>query len=356
MSEVVHVDDVFETMDEEAINKFVNALPKAQQAKLKRLKGEARREKLRKKFLETQVYEGMDCHFYKNKYPEVGDVIMVKVVDIGEMGAYVNLLEYNNIEGMILLSELTRKRIRSVHKLIRVNRDEVVMVLRVDKENGYIDLSKRRVSAEEIAKCEERYSKAGAVHSVMKHVAISEKVDLESVYTSVGWPLYEKYSHAYNAFKLLLTGSDEDIFEGIDISESRKKRIVDYVLVHLAPQPVRIRADFEITCFSYDGIDAIRDSLLLGEASAPAESPITIKYISPPMYVMTCMTLDKEFGIETLNSAIEQIRSSITAKGGSFDVKMAPKCVTEQEESELQQMLDRLAMENEEVSGDEEEA
>lgn len=33
------------------------------------------------------------------------------------------------------------------------------MVLRVDKEKGYIDLSKRRVSSEEIAKCEEKFNK-----------------------------------------------------------------------------------------------------------------------------------------------------------------------------------------------------
>lgn len=37
------------------------------------------------------------------------------------MGAYVQLLEYDNVEGMILLSELTRRRIRSVSKLIKVS-------------------------------------------------------------------------------------------------------------------------------------------------------------------------------------------------------------------------------------------
>jgi hypothetical protein len=42
------------------------------------------------------------------------------VKSIAEMGAYVSLLEYNNIEGMILLSELSRRRIRSVTKLIKV--------------------------------------------------------------------------------------------------------------------------------------------------------------------------------------------------------------------------------------------
>ena len=46
------------------------------------------------------------------------------------------LLEYDNIDGMILLSELSRRRIRSIQKLIRVGRNEVVVVLRVDKEKG----------------------------------------------------------------------------------------------------------------------------------------------------------------------------------------------------------------------------
>lgn len=90
---------------------------------------------------------------------------------------------------MILLSELSRRRIRSIQKLIRVGRNEVVVVLRVDKEKGeqtfcpltlpdlecydigYIDLSKRRVSPEDITKCEERYMKSKTVASIMRHVA-----------------------------------------------------------------------------------------------------------------------------------------------------------------------------------------
>jgi len=77
--------------------------------------------------------------------------VMVQVRSIAEMGAYVSLLEYGGIEGMILLSELSRRRIRSVQKLIKVGRQEPVMVLRVDKEKGYIDLSKRRVGQEDLA-------------------------------------------------------------------------------------------------------------------------------------------------------------------------------------------------------------
>ena len=104
------------------------------------------------------------CRFYEQQFPEIDELVMVNVRSIAEMGAYVSLLEYNNIEGMILLSELSRRRIRSINKLIRVGKNEVVMVLRVDKEKGYIDLSKRRVDPEDILKCEERFNKAKTVH------------------------------------------------------------------------------------------------------------------------------------------------------------------------------------------------
>merc|ERR1719476_1165276 len=131
--------------------------------------------------------KNLECRFYENEYPEIESLVMVNVRNIADMGAYVSLLEYNNIEGMILLSELSRRRIRSIHKLIRVNRNEVVMVLRVDRDKGYIDLSKRRVSAEDVAKCEERYNKAKAVHHVMRHVADRQGKRLEELYEMVGW-------------------------------------------------------------------------------------------------------------------------------------------------------------------------
>lgn len=74
--------------------------------------------------------------YYEKSLPDVDEVVMCQVKQIAEMGAYVKLLEYDNADGMILLSELSRRRIRSIQKLIRVGRNEVVVVLRVDKEKG----------------------------------------------------------------------------------------------------------------------------------------------------------------------------------------------------------------------------
>jgi translation initiation factor 2 subunit 1 len=304
-------------------------------------------------------HKNLDCRFYENPFPEIESVVMVNVRNIADMGAYVSLLEYNNIEGMILLSELSRRRIRSIHKLIRVNRNEVVMVLRVDKEKGYIDLSKRRVSPEDVAACEDRFNKAKAVHGVLRHVAERRKYYLQDLYEKIGWPLYRKYGHAYDAFKLAIQQGDDaknaaagDPFEDIDVPQDLKDEIKTYILRRLAPQPTKIRSDIEVSCFTYEGIDAIREALYAGMAVGTASSQIKIKLIAPPIYVLSTTTLEKDAGIALLNQAIEAIRECITAKGGKMDVKMAPKAVSDKEENELQAMMERLALENEEVDGD----
>ncbi|KAJ2001605.1 hypothetical protein H4R26_004048, partial [Coemansia thaxteri] len=141
------------------------------------------------------------CRFYEAEFPEPEELVMVKITSIKDMGAYVHLEEYNNIEGMILFSELSRRRIRSVQKLVRVGKHEAVVVLRVDKEKGYIDLSKRQASAEEVSKCEDRFEKSKAVHSIMMVVAKRLNMETEDLYKRFGWPLYKKYGHAYDAFK-----------------------------------------------------------------------------------------------------------------------------------------------------------
>lgn len=54
--------------------------------------------------------------------------------------------------------------------------------MRVDKEKGYIDLSKRRVSPEEVLKCEEKFLKSKAVHSTLRYIAEKNHLVLEDIY------------------------------------------------------------------------------------------------------------------------------------------------------------------------------
>jgi len=282
---------------------------------------------------------------YESKYPEVDDLVVVEVKSIEEMGAYVALKEYNDIEGMILLSELSRRRIRSINKIIRVGRLETVVVLRVDKEKGYIDLSKRRVSEEDIAKCEEKYNKSKAVHSIMRHVSEFLHSDLEELYVQFGWPLYKKYGHGYDAFKVALNDPDS-VFEGLNLSPQLRDAVVKNIKRRLAPQPIKVRADVEITCFRYEGIDAIKKAIIKGESISTEDTPIKIKLVAPPLYVVETTAVQKDSGIQALHLAIEAIKAEIVTFKGDCTVKVEPRAVYERDEKEFSSMLKKLEIAN----------
>jgi translation initiation factor 2 subunit 1 len=102
---------------------------------------------------------------------------------------------------LILSSEISRKRIQLVKKIVKEGREEVLRVIRVDTSQGYIDLSKKSVGGEEVEQFKEKYSKSKAVHTIMKLLAQKTKQPLEKLYTEIGWPLYKIYGHAYDALK-----------------------------------------------------------------------------------------------------------------------------------------------------------
>lgn len=283
-----------------------------------------------------------NCRFYENKYPEVDEVVMVNVQEIAEMGAYVKLLEYDNIEGMVLLSELLRRRIRSIQKLIRVGKNEVAVVLRVDKEKGYIDLSKRRVSQEDIIKCDERYNKLKAVHLILRHCAEKFGLPLEELYRTIGWPLNRKYGHAYDAFKLLI--NDPLIFDATaPPNDEVLAELKLYISRRLTPQAIKVRADIEVSCFSYEGIDAIKRALKAAELVSTENMQVRAKLVAAPLYVVSVQALDKNQGVALLDKAIEAVTQTITAAEGEVKVIMAPKAVTANEDAQLQALLESKA-------------
>ncbi|CAB1335491.1 unnamed protein product [Coregonus sp. 'balchen'] len=284
------------------------------------------------------------CRFYQHRFPEVEDVVMVNVRSIAEMGAYVSLLEYNNIEGMILLSELSRRRIRSINKLIRIGRNECVVVIRVDKEKGYIDLSKRRVSPEEAVKCEDKFTKS------------KTEEQLESLFTRTAWVFDEKYKRpgygAYDVFKQAV--ADPAILDCLDLTEEEKAVLIDNINRRLTPQAVKIRADIEVACYGYEGIDAVKEALRAGLGCSTETMPIKINLIAPPRYVMTTTTLERTEGLSVLNQAMAAIKEKMEEKRGVFNIQMEAKVVTDTDETELARQLERLERENAEVDGDDE--
>lgn len=105
---------------------------------------------------------------------------------------------------------------------------------------------------------------------------------------------------------------DEDVQRELQANIARR----------LTPQPVKIRADVEVTCYNAAGIDAIRAALQAAEDIQTEEIPIKVKLVAPPLYVLITNSTDKTGGIELLEQALVRIDESIKQAGGNLTVKM----------------------------------
>lgn len=62
----------------------------------------------------------------------------------------------------------------------------------------------------------------------------------------------------------------------------------------LTSQAVKIRADVEVACYGYEGIDAVKTALKAGLALSTDELPIKINLIAPPLYGMSYVIFSKK--------------------------------------------------------------
>jgi len=286
---------------------------------------------------------GLEGRFYEAEFPELEEIVVVQVKRIVDMGAYVNLLEYDNQEGMMLLSELSKRRIRSVAKLLRVGRTEICLVLRVDKDKGYVDLSKRRVEPEDASAKEEQFARAKAVHGIMRHVAQTHEVPVNELSAKASWPLYAKYTDAFEAYKKHIN-QELDLWKELDFSQpgqdlsSLADKIKEDIELNLKrrliQQTVRLRAKVEVSCSEYEGIDAVKEALLEGMKASKEDCEVKINLVAHPLFVLTCTCREKALGMSTLDSAMELIEKAIGERKGEFAIKAKPEIMGQDEKAE----------------------
>lgn len=85
---------------------------------------------------------------YSAQMPVVGELVVCRAKRCDDLGAMYDLCEYTQpqVSGMAHIQELTKRRMRSVAKIVPVGQLDVLRVLHVDVAKGFVDLSKKDVS------------------------------------------------------------------------------------------------------------------------------------------------------------------------------------------------------------------
>mmetsp|Transcript_57213 Transcript_57213/g.51511 ORF Transcript_57213/g.51511 Transcript_57213/m.51511 type:complete len:340 (-) Transcript_57213:49-1068(-) len=306
--------------------------------------------------LDAQLSGGdpLKCRMYENDYPQTGDHVIVEVKKIVDMGAYCNLLEYNNLEGMLLMSELQRRRIRSVKKVIKEGRQEIVQVIRSDRAKHFIDLSKKRVDQDLVPGTEDRWNKSKASHSIMRQVSVlsKKKYSMKELYKLFGWQCAKDYGHLYDGFKFAMNNWDEFLIKYPNIPEDVQPFLKKNIEKRLKPQIVTVRAKVELTCFTHEGVDAIKRALKQGlkygeennnkiitstdgggggNGGGGEDLTLKIKLVAPPLFTVSVSTYEPDKGIKLVDDVVKEINKSITESKGTMTIKQSAQVIANED-------------------------
>lgn len=276
--------------------------------------------------------------FYHKQLPEIEDVVLVQVKSLSDVGAYVTLLEYGRVEGMIQISEMSNRRIRSISKLTRVGNVEACLVLRVDADRGYIDLSKKRVQGEDVIKAKEAFAKAKTVHGIMRHVATIVQKDLSFICSLISWPLYKELGplKTYDTLRRMVLDQNPQVVAAISPDLANHEDVISALISaasrKLTPHEVRVRALFDLTSFSSDGVLAIKDSVAAVKADSSPDQQLVIKVISSPQFLIETSGIGKEACVSRIETALAKLKAQIEKRGGSYRLRSPPDVIGEDEE------------------------
>lgn len=308
-----------------------------------------------------------NCRMYAKEYPDQGDVVTARVVEVTLQGIYVDLLEYDDMRAVVPLKEVTRKRITkaTLHKHLKEGRDYAFEVIKVDPVKRYVDLSRKGVYESEKDVSRLRYRSAKSCRNVLIRAAIRHGGRLAStrdaredprdysqyllhVYEQVGWKLAPASDFRDALEFLTLVGNCADTEKAKDMLKNHEDlEGLDEVLLKdmviacktcLKVAPTTVRAVVAVQCHTKEGVDAIKKALLAGavvakevvekirldEDTAADVSDIRIALVSSPNFSITCQTIKPAVAAECLSEVMAAIEKSIVAQGGLYAAVEVP--------------------------------
>lgn len=262
--------------------------------------------------------------FYKRDFPEIDDIVIIKITKEDEYGYFCELLEYESIEGFLPLSELVKGRYVKKH-LLKINDTLPLIIIKADKNKKTVDLSKKKINEIEQNDVMIKYKTCLNINRLvnefyvmyLKYCNITESDIMHSIndiMNSTIWQYYEvneepDYTIIYNNIlenpKLILKN---DLFE-----EKFIDKALNNVKNRLLKKNMLLENEFHLLVNEDEAKEKIKEILNI---NFPEETDYKLKIliIAPPNYKIKLEGPCKNEGNKILNN----IKKNIIEKANKY--------------------------------------
>lgn len=249
------------------------------------------------------------------KFPHEGDLVLCEVTSIQPNCAFAKLKEYEGLDGMIHISEVSNSWIKNIRTFVREGKEVVCKVMSVDPARRHISLSLRRVSTADKGEKYEQIKREKKSAKMLERVA-------ERLKTGTG-PLRERlareFGEVYFGFEAAARSGEAALTEK-GIPGDQAAAVTEIAKASIVFPEVSISGTLTIQSFEPDGIETIKGILAKVESLGAQ-----VHYISAPKYRIKLTASDYKSAERQLKSVLDFALEAIKKSKGAGDFTRSQK-------------------------------
>jgi translation initiation factor 2 subunit 1 len=249
--------------------------------------------------------------------PDRGEIVLCTVREITPHGIYVDLDEYNNMNGFLHISEISTGWVRNIERVAKPQQKMVLKVIRAERSRREVDLSLRQVTNEEKRNKLIEWKQKERAITIMGMV--KKKLQLDDLqFAEISSKMEREYGSLYEALEAA-SKKGEKALSVLEIPVAIAQEIVSAAREKISSPKYEVGAIVEVSSKAPDGIQRIKEALE-SAMTVSSTAEIRVTYVGAPRYRLRVVADDYKQADKLMNSALEHIQEGV-GKSGTFASK-----------------------------------
>jgi len=217
------------------------------------------------------------------EYPEIGELVIVKVKKILPFGAILALDEYGGREAFVHISEVFSGWVRNIRDHVKEGQVTVGKVIAVDRSKHQVDVSFKRASEADKKRKTQLFQSGKRARKMLEVTAVKLQKPLPAAMQEAATPLEAAYGDLWSAFEAM--SKDEPLKAAIPkiwedaLRETAKREI--------KPKRFQMRGVITLKSYAPDGLSRIKTILARLQGEKFDDASFDLHYVSAPTYHVT---------------------------------------------------------------------
>lgn len=276
----------------------------------------------------------MSYYHFTKKTPDLNEIVIVSVDQISEGGIYCRLVEYKNLQGFILNSEIGKSYVNP-KKIFTQGELYPCIVIGIDNEKETLDLSYKKVKSDknknnvnEKELIMNEYKFREKLFKLAKEMNEITKLPIEMILdnTSRKFAVNKKINASYEIFyKAVLEDTSLFVHEFKDPSyQEDVSKFIDNLKSRITSTHMTMKQDFSLVVYDVNGVQKLKQILT---NNIDSNKECEINHIAAPKYEILVSFDTEQECKNKIESILNKIKDNIDSTFCKFQILGTPEIV-----------------------------